>query len=191
MHQLWNCEQFKRKLYGDRIKIIRVAKLCENCFNVGHMAKGCMLRSGCYVEGCNMKHMTVLHPPSPPSTSSPSQAAHHSAVDPSGSDNFRSDIIAAQNHVIGAGEHDLKSHSANQVRLRIVPVRVRGKPPDRVVETYALLDNGSDVTLCDRKLVEQLELEGKPRNFLLDNSRNEGQSEKRPRSAAVYRINSR
>ena len=164
MHQLWNCEQFKRKSYGDRIKIMRDAKLCENCFTVGHMTKGCVLRSGCYVEGCNMKHMTVLHPPSPPS---PSQAAHHYAVNPSGSDNFRSDIIAAQNHVIGAGEHDLKSHSTNKVRLKIVPVRVRGKLPDKVVETYALLDNGSDVTLCDRKLVEQLELEGKPRNFFL------------------------
>ena len=153
-----------RKSYGDRIKIIRDAKLCENCFKVGHMAKGCMLRSGCYVEGCNMKHMTVLHPPSPPSTSSPSQAAHHSPVNPSGSDNFRSDIIAAQNHVIGAGEHDLKSHSANKVRLRIVPVRVCGKLQDKVVETYALLDNGSDVTLCDRKFEQ---LEGKPRNFFL------------------------
>ena len=85
-----------------------VIVFCENCFKVGYMAKGCMLRSGCYVEGCSMKHMTVLHPPSPSSTSSPSQAAHHSTVDPSGKENVRSDIIAAQNHVIGAGEHDSK-----------------------------------------------------------------------------------
>ena len=66
MRQLWNCEQFKRKSYGDRIKIVRDAKLCENCFKVGHMARGCMLRSGCYVEGCSMRHMTVLYLPSPP-----------------------------------------------------------------------------------------------------------------------------
>ena len=166
MHQLWNCKQLKRKSYGDRIKITRDAKLRGNCFKVGHMTKGCMLRSGCYVEGCSMKHMTVLHPPNPPSTSSPSQAAHHSAIDPSGSVNASSDIIAAQNHLTGAGEHDSKSNSANRVRLRIVPVRVCGKPLDKVIETYALLDNGSDVTLCNRSLVEQLELEGKPRNFL-------------------------
>ena len=114
-----------------------------------------------------MKHMTVLHPPSLLSTSSPSQAAHHSAVDPSGSDNVRSDIIAAQNHVIGAREHNSKSNSANKVRLRIVPVRVRGKLLNKVVETYALLDSGSDVTLCDKNLVEQLEFEGHPRNFFL------------------------
>ena len=155
MHQLWNCERFKRKSQGDRIKIIRDAKLCENCFKVGHMSKRCMLRGGCYVEGCSMKHMTILHPPSPPWTSSPSQAAHHSAVDPSGTDNVRSDIIASQNHVIGAGEHDSKSNSANNVRLRIFPVRVRGKRLDKVVETYALLNNGSDIALCDKNLFEQ------------------------------------
>ncbi|XP_068691615.1 uncharacterized protein [Montipora foliosa] len=47
MHQLWNCEQFKNKSYSDRIRIVRDARLCENCFKIGHMVKGCMQRSGC------------------------------------------------------------------------------------------------------------------------------------------------
>ncbi|XP_078344113.1 uncharacterized protein LOC144629778 [Oculina patagonica] len=63
IHQLWNCEQFKRKSYEDRMKIIRDAKLCDNCFKVGHLAKGCIQKSSCYVEGCNRKHMTIIHPP--------------------------------------------------------------------------------------------------------------------------------
>ena len=45
------------------MKIIREAKLCNNCFKVDHLAKGCMRRSSCYVEGCNGKHMTIIHPP--------------------------------------------------------------------------------------------------------------------------------
>ena len=36
-----------------------------------------------------------------------------------------------------------------------------------MVETYALLDNGSDVTLCDRKLVDELGITGQPRSFML------------------------
>ena len=63
MHQLWNCEQFKKKSFEDRMKIIRDARLCDNCFKVGHFATGCMQKSGCYIEGCNGKHMTVIHPP--------------------------------------------------------------------------------------------------------------------------------
>ena len=58
-------------------------------------------------------------------------------------------------------------HTANKVSLRILPVRVRGNQPGRMIETYALLDNGSDVTLCDRELVDELGITGQPRSFLL------------------------
>lgn len=47
-----NCEQIKRKSYRDRIEIVCDAKLCDNCFWIGHMTKACKLWSGCYVEGC-------------------------------------------------------------------------------------------------------------------------------------------
>ena len=36
-----------------RQSIIRDARLCDNCFKVGHFATGCMQKSGCYIEGCN------------------------------------------------------------------------------------------------------------------------------------------
>ena len=35
------------------------------------------------------------------------------------------------------------------------------------METYALLKNGSDITLCDERLREQLEIEGIQRSFFL------------------------
>ena len=37
--------------------------------------------------------------------------------------------------------------------LAIIPVKVRGKGGGKVIETYALLDNGSEVTLCHERLV--------------------------------------
>ena len=63
LHQLWNCEEFKRKSYADRINTLREYRLCDNCFKMGHIARGCLQKSACYVEGCNRKHMTVIHPP--------------------------------------------------------------------------------------------------------------------------------
>ena len=58
-------------------------------------------------------------------------------------------------------------HTVDKVRLRIVPVRIRGNQHGQVLETYALLVNGSDVTLCDRKLVDELRITGQPRSFML------------------------
>ena len=63
LHQIFNCEEFKKKSFEDRMKIISDARLRVNCFKVGHFASGCMQKSGCYIEGWNGKHMTVIHPP--------------------------------------------------------------------------------------------------------------------------------
>ena len=46
-------------------------------------------------------------------------------------------------------------------------MRVQGKQPGQVVETYALLDNGSDVSLCDEKLIDELGISGVQRHFFL------------------------
>ena len=76
----------------------------------------------------------------------------------------------SQNHAIGAGVRRTCSNASavgGKVRLRIVPVRVQGKQPGQVVETYALLNNGSDVSLCDEKLIDELGISGVQRHFFL------------------------
>ena len=132
-----------------------------------------MQRSGCYVEGCGKKHMTVLYPPvQPPPVGHGTQDSRRADQELSHSESSTSGVItelSSQSHVIGAGVNGQNGtrHIADKVRLRIVPVRVRGNQPGKVVETYALLDNGSDVTLCDRRLVDELGITGQPRSFML------------------------
>ena len=184
LHQLWNCEEFKRKPYAERIKTLH--KLCDNCFKVGHTARGCLQRSACYIEGCNKRHMTVIHPPqlSLPdhvytnrscevepsscfarnhpnqsygarySVSSSRDAAtqgHITEADVNTSGNF-----STQSHAIGAGAkyHGSRNQpTSTRICLRIVPVRVHDNNSGWTLEMYALLDNGSDVSLCDAELV--------------------------------------
>ncbi|XP_067045816.1 uncharacterized protein [Acropora muricata] len=200
LHQLWNCEEFKRKPYAERIKILREHKLCDNCFKVGHTARGCLQRSACYIEGCNKKHMTVIHPPQlslpdhvytdrscevEPSSffarNRPNQSyaarysvgssrdaatqGHITVADVNTSGNF-----STQSHAIGAGTsyHGNRNQpTSTRICLRIVPVRVHDNNSGRILETYALLDNGSDVSLCDAELVKELDLQGERRDFLL------------------------
>ena len=54
-----------------------------------------------------------------------------------------------------------------KARLRVVPVKVKRKNGNKVIETYAFLDSGSYVTLCDEKLMRELEIDGIERTFSL------------------------
>ena len=53
------------------------------------------------------------------------------------------------------------------VCLRIVPVVVKGKGQDNEIVINALLDPGSDVTLCNVSLMKKLGLEGRPKELSL------------------------
>ena len=53
------------------------------------------------------------------------------------------------------------------VRIRIVPVKVRGQNSTQDIETYALFDSGSDVSICKSNLARQLGIIGTPTTFTL------------------------
>ena len=55
----------------------------------------------------------------------------------------------------------------SRVPLRVAPVKVRGMGGVIELETYALLDEGSDVSLCDYDLVKRLRIIGAPTIFSL------------------------
>ena len=63
-------------------------------------------------------------------------------------------LIASQGsvNVLKGGERP----SEKRVCLRVVPLRVQGCSNSRIAETYALLDDGSDLSLCDLQLLEHL-----------------------------------
>ena len=74
---------------------------------------------------------------------------------PAGENNAESKVVAAT----GAGE--------SRVCLGVIPVKVRSKNGIDTVETYALLDSGSEVTICSEKLARSLKACGKKTSFNL------------------------
>ena len=64
--------------------------------------------------------------------------------------------------------------SERRVCLGVVPLKVRAKGGGRVVETYALLDSGSEVTLCKEQLSLELGSWGLKRDYELQGLRGPG-----------------
>ena len=93
--------------FEERMKIVRNAKRRSNCFKVTHFASGCMQKSGCYIEGCTGKHMTVFHPPERYLQTRRSNGTNNDDVkeaSPNNQSNVRdASDHTSPNHAIGAG----------------------------------------------------------------------------------------
>ena len=164
-HEIWKCERFKGFTYGEKRKVVQQGGLCNKFLVKGHIAKECpKVNFKCQKSGCGGNHHTLMHRYTTGTGGEPnadaeqqSQARQGNALPPNVTEagNDREATIAAT----GAGE--------NRVCLGILPVKVQGKGSDRMVETYALLDNGLEVTLCHERLAKQLKLNGDRLSFTL------------------------
>ena len=59
-HRLWNCKQFKKLTVSDRLSLIKINNLCQNCFR-SHDISECDSKNVCLVPGCGLKHSMYLH----------------------------------------------------------------------------------------------------------------------------------
>ncbi|MCG8069349.1 MAG: DUF1759 domain-containing protein, partial [Candidatus Thiodiazotropha taylori] len=134
---LASCEMFKAMDINDRSKLVQSLKLCFNCFKGKHMSRVCRKPKACTVPDCNKKHHLLLH--------RWVNETDHTATHPSAS-------CAATNASFSKG------------CLGIVPVVVVGGNGN-TCRTYALLDDGSDKTLCDERLLNALNVASRPVAF--------------------------
>ena len=119
--------------------------------------------------------MTIIHPPEcSPSANQVTHEIHEMKNNEANLSNQcharESTVHTIQNYTIGVGVRNLGRNIGavgRKVLLRIMPVRVQLKQPGQIVETYALLDNSSDVSLCDEKLINELGISGVQRLLFL------------------------
>lgn len=180
-HRLSKCELMKAKSPEERKSFVRQVRLCDNCFASGHMAMDCRSKMRCQVNGCGWKHHTMLHvqkkkydcgssPVDPPATSG--ETGTSTASGPS---KTRTSTVSGARET---GQCSATCSGKNNVCLRTVPVIVRGKGELDQIMTNALLDPGSDVTLCDVSLMDKLQLVGQPKQFSLATVNGESDSRK-------------
>ena len=168
-HTLQNCETLKSKPYGDRIDFLKEMRLCFGCLHEGHLARHCTTRLGCKVPQCFKKHPSVLHTVSNPRVTNKvdkSTSTHQIPPFPIGESPTTS-MDGAKEIRMGLTSGESETAVSAQlgagtpvVARAIVPVKIRSKESNKIVTTYAFLDNGSDSSFCSEMLAKQLGIEG-------------------------------
>ena len=157
-HMLWDCKKFREKTVQDRICFVKELKLCHKCLSARHRTPECKKNNTCSSSGCKgLYHHTLLHRPDKESKGKPKSRDISTST---------TDVAAAAPVTCGFTKQDSSSHSCDpSVYLCIVPVKVAYG--DKVVSTYAFLDQGSTHSFCGKSLVQELGITGLRENLHL------------------------
>lgn len=128
-HRVAECVKFKQLNMEERWKFVTDKGFCRTCLN-NHGKWPCKSWKGCGIEGCRLKHHTLLHSNSNPSSSS---------------------------HSVNISSNQLSSGEA-QPLFRILPVVLYGK--EKSITIFAFIDEGSQITLLEENVAKELGVVG-------------------------------
>ena len=182
-HGLWKCEKFKNMSYEQKCEAVQHYKLCNKCLSAGHFAKSCpRVHFKCQVPECGKEHHTLMHRPVKTDHELKKKEKCNAKCDgeqqlklQSGETTVRvSEETGAGNDTCSKGK-ETNDHVTSAVTgvgntrvcLGVVPVEVQAMNGETVIETYALLDNGSEANLCHKQLAQRLNLKGEKSKFTL------------------------
>ena len=138
-HSLWNCKKFLECAPNQRNDFVKEKRLCFNCLGT-HKKDECRSQNRCHQ--CHNKHHTLLHD------------ADYSLLTESNECITEKPDEQASTTTVSTTQVGGKSF------LRILPVKVTAGT--KSVTTLALLDDGSQATLCSSDLIKRLHAVTKP-----------------------------
>lgn len=148
-HSLDECQQFAKK-HREKINFLKEKGACFGCLNTGHLSKNCDKRITC--EKCKRSHPTALH--------FHIKNKMDKAVNTNGI-YFSEPEPTVNNTHVSAQAFGSQTGAGNTGILPILPVQVKARKGNKVIQTYAFLDNGSTSTFCSEALMRKLNLTGK------------------------------
>ncbi|XP_047989853.1 uncharacterized protein LOC125229116 [Leguminivora glycinivorella] len=144
-HQLPTCPQFTKLGTNERWEIAKKHNMCYRCLVSKHRRFVCRAKP-CGHQGCAMRHHKLLHHEKAPTDT---VAASNEPTQPRKSDEV---VAIAVKQAVHAATR------ASRAYLKMAPVLLRG--PHSEVATFALLDEGSTVTIIDSAIAAALNLDG-------------------------------
>ncbi|XP_018653433.1 hypothetical protein Smp_188510 [Schistosoma mansoni] len=148
-HFLDQCQKFKDKSVTERKEFVFRHKLCNVCLKANHIAKNCRSPRSCDVKGCGWRHHTLLHRKQEEQRDGSSDAHINTQ-------------FCTEGYV---------KHTQSPVAFAVVPVWI--KNGEKIIQTCAFLDSGSDTSLIVDDLADELGLKGKPKLVSLKTLSNE------------------
>ena len=122
-------------------------KCCFNCLKNDLEITECTSKITCYASGCKKKHHTSLHD-------------HYTNPSKNDSDGTKRDVKSSDGKDGKDGFNGLMLETIRDVFLQVVPVNLCSED-GKSVQTYALLDTGSQLTLLRADIAKKLSLSGK------------------------------
>ncbi|XP_062703041.1 uncharacterized protein LOC134285727 [Aedes albopictus] len=164
-HKVKDCATFKGWEVDSRWNTIQDHHLCRTCLGK-HGRRPCKIQVVCGVEGCQQRHHRLLH----------SSAQNQGPPTKDGQNTAKQ---------CNTSEEGLNAHHATKkaTLFRILPVTLTWK--DKSVETFAFLDDGSDMTLVEQSIADRLGIDdGEPLPLCLTWTSNVTRQE--PKSQRVH-----
>ena len=181
-HWLYRCDKYKSKTDSEKMSLVRKRRLCFNCLSDAHNVKLCKSKNHCFIDGCKKRHHTSLHHgllKKAPDKKSDSKDQIKGQPDKSvetnkakaQSSSAKQDLLAPKTNSDSPNLKDGKPDklkktitglvkSRSHVFLQVVPVRIKNHRGDWI-DTFAMLDTGSQCTLVTKSLCKQLNLQGR------------------------------
>lgn len=133
LHHLSKCTKFTSMNNNERWNFVRSKGICFSCLIPYHSLKQCKKIKICGQNNCKKPHNELLH---------------------------ENEVESFQNINQSSNETEVNCHISTDtsVLLKILPINI--SQGGKSLNTYALLDDASTVTLIDQDLADQLELDG-------------------------------
>ncbi|XP_037931304.1 uncharacterized protein LOC119666101 [Teleopsis dalmanni] len=131
-HNLFQCQSYQTSSVAERWNKVKNLKVCFSCLNNGHITMNCRSKKYCGINGCKRQHHFSLHEEKKP-IASPAEIALNSTV--------------------------LSCQTSSPAHLfKILPVTLCG--PKGHYTTYAILDEGSSISIVEERVAVALGLKG-------------------------------
>ena len=160
-HSVPQCRKFLNMSPNDRLDVALKNQICFMCLTPGHITRECSNPVKCQERKCGQRHATMLHDADWEGLGRASKekrdARAHSSASSSSSDSEGHHVsISSSHHVMG-----------NKVTLPFLLVKVTSPETGISVKTYTLLDSGSNVSLCQDRLLQLLKARGRTEKMSL------------------------